>query len=834
MRIVGKKRMASTTVGIILAVAIIFSILTLGNNASKAQLYQAVENAPYHIEATADMNLTKFGDVVNSLNKIPHVSNVLGIVFTYANLKDDENKTFTMIYMNDMNEKVSIKEGKLPTEDFEVAITKIFSEENGIHLGDYINVTYWKNAEQVEQQFHVVGIIARFINENYNKFEMITTLETMEKMGASNAYFTVKIDPQYLIQSADINELNKKIWHIYGEVEYVMDEYADYSEVDVTFRYSPNTIVFITYLIFALPLIAMGAYLSKVGMEIELNERRIEFGILKIRGASGWSLFKFLLYESIIYALVGGIIGYIFGEFVAYIGNLIIFKLPYFTIDWNWEYAVGAIITSFILFFISLYKPWLKIKNLPIIELISHYSQKFKKVEYSPLKDIVITFILWAYLITGICLMQNVSFEGGFNIIVLIAVIILSTLTFMFPIILIILPLTMTRLLTLGTQRIYKIIAGGIAKISGVAGELVKTGASRNPKNMAYIAFILAFILTFSSFISVMCDNTAVRTELESVKSTGGDFLISHPTNIEIQDLRNSKNVSSSAVVYINSFGALYGEQVTLAYTNFKNYTTSVYDMNYFMKVGKFNNGSVIITNYLAKKYNLKVGDRIVVYIITYNESTGKECTSSKSFKIGGIAYSLPGIMYDDAILINGKPNNLTYEWEIYMILKARNYNSLKKELILMGVDFTEKKVSEDKYAATFLETIQTFLILLGGASIFIIQYSLYFNRRGEISLYKVRGASKGQITKILMIEGSTIIIISLIVGIAIGTGLAFTLVSFFFATTNLPVIFVLGMNFIEVTTIMILVFLTMQLVISGIFSRVNANEIIRSLGGEM
>jgi len=310
---------------------------------------------------------------------------------------------------------------------------------------------------------------------------------------------------------------------------------------------------------------------------------------------------------------------------------------------------------------------------------------------------------------------------------------------------------------------------------------------------------------------------------------TGGDFKIDNPSSTAITKLKQSTNVTKMCILYAQE-GSLYGTSVSLWYTNFNNYTKTVYLLNYFIKDGKIKPGYVVIDNELAKKYDLKVGDEINVYAVTYRE--GEENRTLHKYKISAIMYSIPGTdNFGGDILINEKPNSFE---NTEILIKARDYKALKKELDDMGIEYEEKKIYEDKYIGAFLTTIQTFLIFIGAAAIFIIQYSLYFNRRGEISLYKVRGAASSQITKILLIEGGAIIIISLCIGSLTGLALAYSTTSFFYISSQIPSIFILGENFLTVTFSMTLIFFIVQYILSLIFSRVKPSEIIRGLGGEM
>ncbi len=836
MRVISKRRMATTTMGVILAVAIIFSMFTLGNNFSRLSLYESLEESPYQIAVTANINPSNYEKLLDSIKNVKHVEGVTGYISTIVEA-NTENYTGQMVigYWPNANNTLVLKEGRLPKSDYEIAVDYGFAMGENLSVGSVVNCTAPGGSGVKNVSFRIVGMFTSFNRDYY--VDSYTTLSTMKKVFPSTmAFFWVKIDAEYLLESSSVSEINKKLSEIQNEIYYVVSQYSSSSNVNTNFQYSADMMSMIGALVISLPIIVMGSYLSKVAIEIELTERRREFGVLKIRGATGFQRFKLLFYESVIYSLIGGVVGYLLGEFVAYAMNISIFQIPFFTLDWGWSYVIASIITSFFLFFMALYKPWKKINTTPILELITHYSQRFKEVEYSATRDMVLSSIFWGYIIIVLYLAHSFSYQQGFNLIMILAIIGIGIFGFLFPVILIVLPLSMARLLTLGTQKFYQIMANGISKLTGTSGALAKKGMSRNPKNIAYIAFILAFILTYSSFMSSMNDNQGMMNDIQHVMFVGGDFRVdleqgNDPVNLEvIKEISNSKNQSAHCWLSVNYDSLLFNEASEVIYVNFENYTKSVYHLDYFIEKGSLRNDRVAITEYLANRYSLKPGDPIYVTITTHNYS-GMSHTSTKKYIVGAVMYSIPGLPDDDTILIN---KNVNVKNATSLILKAKNYEALKKELNEKNVRYEERKSGGENYAHYFILTAEAFMILLGSATIFIIQYSLYFNRRGEISLYKVRGARRKQVTAILMVEGVTIIILSSIIGLSVGLALSYTWVTMEETMMRMPPFFTFGYNFAVVTSVMILMFLLSQYIISFMFSRVKESEVLRSLGGEM
>jgi len=830
MRVISKKRFLSTTIGVILATAIIFSSFTLGNNESKVEIFNTLEKMNYHFRLYCSLDGKNLENVLKKIDDISHVKRIIGDA--EVSLFND-TLVMDLIYLINMSFP-SIGEGRYPQKLNEIAISPEYAELNNFSVGDEISFGAPFNIT-----FHVVGILSNMIEisyENPDFYEaktsfslVLTTLDTVAQFSDVRLSLGIKIDPQYLISSMDMKEVRKKLQGVEADAQDIMVEYGgkDIRIFDTIGDFFFNSFSAVSSLIFALPVIVMGAYLSKVGIEIELFERRREFGILRIRGATNLQRFKLLLIEGFVYGILGGIIGYLLGELIAYLSNDSLFHLPFFVLDWGFQYFIISIAISISLFFIALYKPWKKIATTPLIELISHYSEKFKNPEYNATKDIVTVGVMWTYLIIGIYLLNHYSNTYGLTLIAILLGIILVTLMFMFPIILIYLPLGTTRLITLGFPKVYEIIAGGVSKFMRTSGDIVKKSVRRNPKNVAHLAFILAFLLTLSTFISVTVDSQEKFTEVSEVAFVGGDFNVGEKINLTL--LQSSPNVSSFAPYSLNE-GWYYSSMINIMTVNFENFSATVYPLKYLIKEGSLKSDEVAISDHFAREYDLHVGDKILVTLTSHNGM--EEKTERREYRIGCIMYVIPSTFYmDNVIMVNGNVNQSEMSG---VFVRAKDYDVLKEELNSYGVFYEERKEEEQHGIKEFTTLLLLYLIILGASSIFIIQYSLYLNRRGEMALYRVRGARRGQGVAILMAEGTTVIILSLIIGIVIGSVLAYFVSVLESSSISLPPIFVMGKYFAIVTALLAGIFLLSQYILSLKFASVDINEVIREIGGEM
>ncbi len=837
---VSKKRLLTTTVGVILAVAIIFTSYTLGNNMAKYQLYSDIENNPYQISFVGSGNFT---GILKSYSEIENLSNVRQTLldlwvdgvytnnFTFENSTIHMNRGLSVHYFKGY--KIKLLEGRMPENDSEALAIQYTFNEFEWNIGDKIEINYYTHAGELYwTNYTIVGVAA--VKEPLGQQSegqywegIIITSHAMKSLGKENleynAGFRVSISPDYLLSSSDYKEVEKKVNDIKYQVQNIIVSNGVYYRAagyEETYNYAGVfTLLFAVF--YSLPVIVMGAYLSMVGIEIEFLERRREFGILKIRGATAKELSKMILVEATIYAVIGGIIGYLLGELLAYLSNVLFFKLPYFTLDFGIWPLVGALILSVSLFLIAVYSPWKKIKKEPIINLISHYTQSFKSAEYNKKnRDIILSIIFWGYMILTLWISRTINPYGGLNILVIIAYILIGTIGFMFPIILIVLPLVMSRLLTMGTAKVYKFIASGIAKAFKTSGELAEKGIERSPKRAAYLAFILAFILTLSSFIAVAMDNYQYSSEIERQAMVGGDMLIDVYANKVPWDILNDTSKVSKYVIIYQSNSTIR-DGAPLYEVDMRKYIDTIYNGNLFLKDGKLDGTGVVISYSYAMSSNLNVGD---IAGVPVNDTI-------QYYRVEAIMYSFPGLPTDYVLDKNnpvGVPN--------YIIVRTNNIKALEKSLDEKGYTYTlpPKEDNMSIAQAQFMNTLLVYLVILGAASIFIVQYSSLLNRRGEIALYKVRGARNRQISAMLMTEGITIIILSLIIGVAVGVALAYMLFSMVSMSSYRPELFVIGTTFLIYTGILILAYAISQYILSHIFARTKPSEVIRGLGGEI
>ncbi len=846
MNPVSKRRLLTTTTGIILTIALIVSSLSVADNASRYNLYVKYKNEPYTFDVkTSFTNLSEYESTLKDANAIKKVDKIEGVLGFGGVLEYSDTASF--VYAGIANSTYKIVGGRDILHRGEILIDKIILSW-GIKINDTVKFDI-QGSHEIVKKFKVVGVYAGafylegpLILLNYGDFKNLSREANKGTVTMMDSIIYVKANTTYLIESSSVKEIGNKLRLLQRDVENIIISDGGYIEgYGTRYYYSDLSEAGMYYswfiLIFFLPIFMLGFYLTKVGIEIELLERRKELGLIRIRGAPKRKRFRYIALEAVIYSFAGGIAGYLLGLLFSYYTNIAYMKFPYYHLGFDFVTFIGSIILAFLLFFMALHQPLKKIKTSSLVELISHYAQKFKDVDYHYGKDLVYNILLWGYIIGGIYLSTTINYSEGIGIMFILIAIYMVSFIFMFPIVIIFLPLTTSRLLTLGTARVYRFIASGIAKITKISGDLARKSLEREPKRAAYLAFILSFILAFSTMWGVIIDQGNIMQEYQAISEVGGDFLIQTDSitpweRKELQNLLNDTSLVSSYALIAYEKGTSFMQKEVL-FTNLTEYAMTIHKIRDFVKEGEIQSGTMIVDEVFVQDTGIRIGDSVIVS--TENKN--------KIYKVSAILYSIPGLGTDtclaDSKMSNqqmwGNPNfNIDH-----VIICAKNIAGVEKKLqslfpfhyiSLHSQEKTRETMMNEMYSGIML----TFLIIMGAAAIVIVQYSLYLNRRGEIALYKVRGAKTSQIGKLLLTEGGAVIFIALIVGLVIGFILGYMFSYMSTIGLHIPRIFGIGMHFLTGLLSLTLVFFVTQYILGYIFARTNPDYIIRSMGGEL
>lgn len=644
------------------------------------------------------------------------------------------------------------------------------------------------------------------------------------------------------------------------------------------------------FIALSLPVIALGTYLSVIGVDLGVSMRKQEVGILKSRGASNRQVFFSLVFESLVLGTSAAVLGLVLGAFVSRFlldvalsftsggttgqTSITDIKIALSTIELAILFGIG-------LMFLSSYRPFKRVSKADIAEALHHYSPMVVQVDYKPRTDVIL-FAVSVLSVASVLVGTDWIGRQGWSWItqlILGAVVVFGTLTF--PLMPFLLSLSVIRLLTRGSRRLYAKFTWLVKGWTKELHYLVEKNIVRNPRRASNLCVIISLALAFGLFISVTMESS-MAYEKERVKfRVGSDVMLdAYPRGTLPGDSTSQVNLSGlselesiSGVEHVAVFERTYlmmdthgyGSYVDTVLLNPSAYAETVRPSDFYFvhsdsdMLGRLEeNGTVILTKDFADSNYMIVGDSLPVHVAITTFTDGTQTTDTWSFRVlvVGIVKALPGLSSSIFIGIHSldfiPEQNLTQQLfsagafiDIGGEADAKVVASSAKSIFEEAGLIANSYIMEDEIAALerdpafgaltdflYLEYAMSIVIMSVGVGLII--FVAVTDREQELACIMARGSSGSQMRKILMGESLTLMAIGLIVGAFIGL-----LTSYLFNTLTTTTSFEVvprRMVFTYVTWIVVVVSIA-SLLLSSLLAtaragRVKLAEVLRIRGG--
>jgi ABC-type antimicrobial peptide transport system permease subunit len=574
----------------------------------------------------------------------------------------------------------------------------------------------------------------------------------------------------------------------------------------------------------SLPVVALGTYLSVIGVDLGVTTRRREVGILKSRGASNRQVFGALLLESSLLGTLAGLVGLLLGIGIS---RFLMDSAVGLTSTTRPESSLGdlsigsstiimAILFGVLLMLLSSYRPFKKISKMEVAEALHHYSATLTHLEYKPARDIVmLSLSIWSVI--SISWGVDWTPEGGSWIVTLILIVLVYLGIILFPIMPFLLSLSIVRLTTRSSHRLYAKLTLLVKPWTKELHYLVDRNIVRNPKRASNLAVIISLALTFGLFISVTMESTlAYQRELvkydvgADVKMTG---YWSDPDGTQGLSFRNLSSVGSIVGVdelvmyrtlYLTSdidYLSYHSMQAIIMDTT--NYSDVVHPSDfYFVGSGNEvlkqlkNNGTALMSRDFAISEDILVGDAFLVYVVLPpdpNSMTGSYDYIPLVITIVGLVKGLPGIstptlIMDESSLSYVPESNLTRGgYEIGFLFNTEQgvdphvvADDVDRTVTAAGVSLYYTSIMVDEIdrlnkdmsfgaLSDFLYMEYALSMAIMSVGVGLIIFVAVSDREQELACIMARGSSGSQMRKILMGESVSLMSLGLIVGTAVG-----------------------------------------------------------------
>ena len=578
------------------------------------------------------------------------------------------------------------------------------------------------------------------------------------------------------------------------------------------------------FIALSLPVIALGTYLSVVGVDLGVSMRKREVGILKSRGASNRQVFFSLIFESLVLGASAAVLGLVLGIFVSRFlldvalsftsggttgqTSMTDIKIAFSTIELAVLFGVG-------LMFLSSYRPFKRVSKTDIAEALHHYSPTVVQVDYKPRTDIILLSVSVLSVASVLMGADWIGRQGWSWITQLIlgAVVVFGML--IFPLMPFLLSLSVIRLLTRGSRRLYSKFTWLVKGWTKELHYLVEKNIVRNPRRASNLCVIISLALAFGLFISVTMESS-MAYEKERVKfRVGSDVMLdATPRGLDPNGPASPVNLSKlsrlesiSGVEHVARFERTYlvmdtsGGFVDTALLDPSAYAETVRPSDfYFVRSDSGllerldENGTVILTKDFADSNYIIVGDSLSANVVVSTLTNGIQTIDTWNFKVlvVGIVKALPGLS-SSMIFIGIHSLDFIPEQNLTQrLFSAGAFIDISggadakvvadsAESIFDEAGLTANAyIMEDEIAALerdpafgaltdflYLEYAMSIIIMSVGVGLII--FVAVTDREQELACIMARGSSGSQMRKILMGESLTLMAIGLIVGALIG-----------------------------------------------------------------
>lgn len=642
----------------------------------------------------------------------------------------------------------------------------------------------------------------------------------------------------------------------------------------------------LVFLVLSLPVVALGTYLSVVGIDLGLNERRREMGILKSRGASNRQVFWLMFTESLLLGAFAGVLGLGIGAFVSrFLLDVAVTlgtdaatspELSDFRINSNT--VVLALGFGVLLMLVSSYRPLKRLSKTEVSQTLHHYSQAATQVDYKIKTDLILLSLAILSIVSTLLGLDWINRQHGSWILMIVLGLIIMVGVFMLPLMPFLLSLSVIRIITRGSRRLYSKLTVIVRPWTKELHYLVDKNVVRNPRRASNMGVIISLALAFGLFVSVTMESS-IAYERETVKfEVGSDVRLDsynfgpeNPQDVDlaaldgIGSLDGVASVSNYIRCQLSSFSTI-GWWAMAALIEPEEYLETVDPSGFYFDGSRRDlldlnvNGTVIVTSSWARNYYVIVGDIIYADFRADVYTNGSYHWNEWRFplQVVGTVRALPGFsgvqMFIDRDTLGfiadddlsragsgvGSFVDLESGSDAEAVAEGAAAAYSEAGLSPPSVQIMEDRLEafeEDPFfgpLADFLYMEYAMSIIIMSVGVGLIIFVAVSDRRMELACIMARGSSASQMRKILMGESISLMVLGVIVGTSVGllTALIFNELSSVDIYTEVPRRMVFTMVSLAVVLVSIGSLLAASLIATSQAGKIRLAEVLRIRGG--
>ncbi|MHB8628663.1 MAG: FtsX-like permease family protein [Aggregatilineales bacterium] len=628
----------------------------------------------------------------------------------------------------------------------------------------------------------------------------LTTGNTSLQVSALDFQFHIRINRAAL--SPDPTKANSQVIALRRTIErQFTGQLVVTNNLEAAFKSASSDVLSakILLIFLGLPGVALAAYLSKFAAELFAEAQRREFGLLRTRGATPRQITAIVAATSVLLAIGGSALGLVLGAIgVALslgVSALSADNLPQLANSSAIAFGAGLLLTfaaAFVPAFGSLQRE------------ITQERRAIRRTEGKPFWQRAYLDIL--LLLAALVVWYVNDANGGFKPKATETTAVeLSFFIFLIPFFIWLgTTLLMLRLVDSGLKRAAWVLARLLTRIMGDLGDVAARYICRRSMRVSSSVTVIALTLSFGVSLVIFGKTYSTERQLDSQYVVGADLRVTpalttqqkadFATQLMIPGVTAVTGIARDTQALIGAEkNTVYGINVTefrkVAYSPDSFFETTAQAT--FDALANTPNG-VILSREQADKYNIQLGDTVLMRL--YNRVTG-QYVDARTVAVGFFnqlstsSQDSDFILNRDFMLSTLGNQNLDFflvktDGSDSTISRVRAaYTSQFANVLPVRIQDINTVINADAKSLTALnlnglqtvEVVYTLLVISLGLAIFLV--AMVNERRREFGAMRALGTTLSQLRQFILAEAATIGVLSLIIGLILGAGLAQLLV---------------------------------------------------------
>jgi ABC-type lipoprotein release transport system permease subunit len=616
-------------------------------------------------------------------------------------------------------------------------------------------------------------------------FVFITLMTKMKEFEFFDLELRIKLNPG-MVNTKDIPGTITRLNTLIERLTLKYREYWFYSPV-TTQLLAAQLFVYIFLvitLIFLLPFFFLAFYISKLSSDLNLESRRIQYGVFLTRGINAQTIRRSYFAEGMILGVVNGVISFLltplFGLFLATYLPVELPQSPIFELyirfyfdsiaQLGWSIIIGVFLGFFIMRI-----PYFYLRLSPH-ELMHQYRYEEAEITKTRGRTDIAILLLGLYPIGIVILLYlEVIFQAP-SIFYIITLFLGSYALYVVPFSPFLISYGLSSIFT-RQLRIISFITNVYSKLfpdlRGLADRIILSKLYR----ISRIAFVMSLSLTFIIFPLILSASFEKYNESFRDFTLGGDVRIdvNSNSNLTLEVLKNRPEVTSVSLTQIRQ-----EDMLTLVYMNVTDYISSA-DIDSFWNLDQealisLNESTILVSASIIKVLGLKLGDSLTI--------NSTDFTIAGTFKaLGGTDITI-GIIH--VVIINQQLDLKTGTGSFILKLNQLTPESIQtlyeyvketddKAQFRSKIEISDPDTNNDSFDifVFIVRILETQAVLLSFVAIFALAFLMIIRvreRTREIGIWRSKGMSNKQLMQIMIVETASIGTLGIIIGLITGS----------------------------------------------------------------